>query len=247
MTEDRWTMDDLSDELRARRDSLLAKLATLSDAPTQRMDLTAQAIRRPPSLEPGETMRGTGTARRPHLDSREPPGVRERRSVTPSPEHDPLFDWFADRLAKARSEAEVLKICTIAEAKWELATGRSKAPLAVAANPETTKTRDARIARDPDYLGLAPEIVAAAETHVSGYVSAENVRRVRLADGREPETAHPLPVEREMRGPARKKRAKELYDAGMPVVEIAFRFGVSRQTVHGWVGKKPDENGEQAA
>lgn len=244
MADDRWTLDDLSDEVRARRDNLLAKLSVLPEARAQQMNDASPAKRPQAKMEPGRTWADHERARKPSMDSREPPGVREGRSNASHPEHGNLFDWFCDRVSRAKSEPEVLKLCVLAEAKWEIATGRVKAPLALAASPETTKTRDQRIARDADYLGLPPEIVAAAETHVSGYVSAENVRRVRLADGREPETGRPLPPEREMKGPARKKRAVELWRAGMPVTEIAWRFGVSRQSVHGWL---PKSNGEKAA
>lgn len=225
----------------------MAKLATLAEAKAQHMNDASPARRAQAHMRPNETWRDHERARKPSGESREPPGVREGASSASHPEHGNLFDWFAARLARATSEPEVLKLVTIAEARWELATGRTKAPLGLAANPETTKTRDQRIARDADYLGLVPEIVAAAETHVSGYVSPENVRRVRLADGREPETGLPLPPERQIKGPARKKRAKELDDAQMPLVEIARRFGVHPSTVLGWLGRRGGENGEKAA
>ena len=236
----------MNPDLRTRVNLLLAKLSTLSDAPTQTINDASPAVRPTAHMRPGETFADHSPSRKPHKDSKAPPGVRERRG-TPSPDFDDLYSWFVHRLAGAKSEPEIQKLCVIAEHKWEIATGRLKAPLALAANPETTKQRDKRIAEDPDYLGVAPEIVSPAETHVSGYVSAENIRRVRLAAGRDPESGHPLAEEAFLKGPARKKRARELRSGGTPIAEIARVFRVSRPTVYNWLGEEPESNGDEEA
>jgi hypothetical protein len=223
---------DLSPALKARVDAILAKLAVLSDAPTQRM---SKAPTDRLKTDPGHW--GYGGKNKQAFEGNMPPGVRDSRPERFDPDRDTLFDWFVWRLGRCRAEREAEALVLEAEMRHGNVTQRQEPrPHALAGNAETTKTRDKRIARG--YPALTPEQVAAIETVRSGQCSPENVRRVRLADDRDPETGHELPREAFLTGDARKKWARERHADGMSSREIARRLRVSDTTVLEWLGRR---------
>ena len=145
----------LSLALKSRVDDILAKLAILSDAPTQKM---SKAPTDRLKVEPGHW--GYGGTNKASFEGNMPPGVRDNRP---------------DRF-----------------------------------DPETVR---------------------------SGQCSAENVRRVRLDDDRDPETGLPLPREVFFDKQGKQRWAKEQSGKGMSYREIARRLRVSDSTVRAWVGK----------
>lgn len=225
-------MIELSPALAARVKAILAKLSVLSDAKTQKM---SKAPTDRLKVAPGHW--GYGGTNKASFEGNMPPGVRDNRPERFDPDTDTLFDWFVWRLNRCRTERDAEALVLEAEMRHGNVTQRQvPRPHALAGNAETTRTRDKRIARD--YEALAPEQVAAIETVRSGHCGAENVRRVRLADDRDPETGLPLPREAFLRGDQRKQWAKERHGAGMGVAEIARRLRVAPSTVSDWVGNR---------
>jgi hypothetical protein len=237
-------MIEIPADLKARLDALLAKLAVLSDAPTQRRPDASPLAPVKEELAPGKTWKGGSRNRQLAATSRPPRGVAENRPLSreqmaPHPDHHPLFDWVVWRVGRARSLREIRALVLEAEIRYQKAVCRGEPrPHALAANPETTDERNRRIAED--YEGLSPDEVAAVETERSGWCSAENVRRERAKRRRHPDTGAVLPEEASLRGKERTVRAAELVAAGVSVSEVARRFGVAPSTVSGWLGRRRD-------
>jgi Homeodomain-like domain-containing protein len=241
---------DLSPDLQRRVDQIIAKLAVLSDAPTgMAHDRRASpALRAKAEMLPGKTWADHERQGHPSFDSKEPPGVKDRRSKTPSADFDSLTEWFAHRLENARSEVEVRMLCREAELRCERARGVGPRPVASDTRElerwakEQAKERRKRTAAG--YPGLSPEEVELIESeHELGFCPADSVRVDRFREGYDPETGLPLPEERKLKGAERKLRARELYadGDGLSIREIARRFGVHMETVREWLGRRGSE------
>jgi hypothetical protein len=204
---------DIDSQLKRRIDRILARLATLSEAPAAKLN-------------------SGGGKTKP--ESREPLGFRDDSDgQNPDPE-DSLLTWFVWRLERARSETAVLAATVEAEIRFERRVHRQHTrPVALAGAADTTKTRDRRIATG--YSGLSPVEVSIIESESYGHCTAANVRLTRARAERDPESGEREPAERKLRGRERVARARELASDGVSQRDLAVLFGVSRRTVQGWL------------
>ena len=237
-------------DLNARVRNMLAKLAVLSEAPTQTLDPHAITSEVKPEMEAGRTWARGRPQVRPHAESRMPKGVRNWRRAEPDPEVDDLFDWFVWHLQRAETDMRVRALVNNAERRYarrivmgeELYTQRN-----IFGTGLDSKERDKRICA-LEYAGLDCGEVAGCEEFY-GPISSENVRRVRYRHQLD-ELGHPLPEERLLvHRKDKQRRARQLDEAGIPGRQIAERFGVHHETVARWLGRPQwrDRNKSDAA
>lgn len=210
-------IEHLSSPLRQRVFSLLTQLRKLSEA--RAGSLMSIGTGKPESSPPG--------------------GVTEGRRPDPDVW---LLDWYLWRLGKAPNGAarEPAVLATTIEAEIRLGKRTHRVPADLSAGSldraaVDANERDRRIALE--YEGLSPSEVALIELHRAGWCPEENVRRVRLNEGRDPETGMPLPEDRKLKGEARRTRACEMAALGLSQRQIAARLGVARPTVRRWLNR----------
>jgi hypothetical protein len=203
-------LSEVSPQLQQRVRSLIAQLTRLSEARAGVLGVREQGFEDTPPAGTGQN----------HDDP-----------------DDWLLDWYLRRLERPTGDLERYVLALTIECEIRLAKRTHRAPADLRAGSlyaaADTDGRDRRIAEQ--YSGLSPLEVAVIESQRSGACGEENVRKVRLKAGRDPENGSQLHPDALLKGEARQQRARELAEAGWGIRQIARHLRVAHPSVARWL------------
>jgi hypothetical protein len=204
------SLTEISPALQVRVKRLIAQLTRLSEARSGVLGVRAEGFEGTP-----------------------PPGTGQNHD---DPD-DWLLEWYLRRLDTPAQDTERYVLALTTECEIRLAKRTHRAPADLRAGSlyaaADTDGRDRRIAEQ--YLGLSPLEVAVIESQRSGACGEENVRKVRLKAGRDPENGSQLHPDALLKGEDRKRRARELAGEGWGVRQIARHLRVAHPSVARWL------------